>query len=199
MPLKLPQTRIKMTETIKKTDRQFYIFLAGLIFFAVISVFGWIKLQYGFTFMDEGYHMVQGWRLAAGDHFIHDTPHGALRNYRLFNKLIFDAWPDITLLDFRKLQFFLTLISLFIFGSAIFRYDKQYWYLPFIFSIFVFTGLDPLGATSNLNYYTYPHLFIVLHIALILFGIRTKNSFIKSFFLFLPAHAYLGSACPSCI
>ena len=174
-----------MPETIKKTDHQLYLFVVGLIIFGIIAIFGWIKLQYGFTFMDESYHMVEGWRLSAGDHFIHDTPNGALRNYRLFNKLIFDVWPDITLLDFRKLQFFLTLISLFIFGSALYLYDKQYWYLPFIFSIFAFTGLDPLGATSNLNYYTYPHLFLVLHIASLLFGIRAKKPIIKSLlFLF---------------
>ena len=173
-----------MNETIKKPDSQFYVFLAGIIVFGIIAVFGWIKLRYGFTFMDESYHMVEGWRLSAGDHFIHDTPHGALRNYRLFNKLIFDLCPGITLLGFRKFQFFLTLISLFIFGSAVYRYDKQYWYLPFIFSIFAFTGLDPLGAASNLNYYTYPHLFVVLYIASLLFGIRTKNSIIKSLLLF---------------
>ena len=174
-----------MPETIKKPDHQLYLFVAGLVIFGIIAIFGWIKLQYGFTFMDESYHMVEGWRLAAGDHFIHDTPNGALRNYRLFNKLIFDACPDITLLGFRKIQFSLTLISLFIFGSALYRYNKQYWYLPFIFSIFAFTGLDPLGATSNLNYYTYPHLFLVLHIASLLFGIRAKNPIIKSLlFLF---------------
>jgi tetratricopeptide (TPR) repeat protein len=174
-----------MPETIKKPDHQFYLFVAGIILFGTIAVFGWIKLQYGFTFMDEGYHMVEGWRLSAGDHFIHDTPHGMLRNYRLLTKLIFDVWPDITLLGFRKLQFFLTIISLFIFGSALYRYNKQYWYLPFIFSIFAFTGLDPLGATSNLNYYTYPHLFLVLHIASLLLGVRAKNSIIKSMlFLF---------------
>ena len=173
-----------MTETINKSDHQFYIFVAGIILFAVIAVFGWIKLHYGFTFMDESYHMVEGWRLSAGDHFIQDTPHGELRNFRLFNKLIFDVYPDISLLGFRKLQFLLTIFSLFIFGLAVYRYDKQYWYLPFIFSIFAFTGLDPLGATSNLNYYTYPHLFIVLHIACLLFGIQARNSIIK-FLLFL--------------
>jgi hypothetical protein len=174
-----------MNETIKKHDHQFYILVAGIIIFGIIAVFGWNKLQYGFTFMDESYHMVEGWRLSAGDHFIRDIPTGVLRNFRLFNKLIFDIWPDITLLGFRKLQFYLTLISLFIFGSALYRYDKQYWYLPFIFSIFAFTGLDPLGATSNLNYYTYPHLFVVVHIACLLFGIRAKNSIVKALlFLF---------------
>jgi hypothetical protein len=174
-----------MNQTIRKPDHQFYIFTAGIILFGFIAAFGWVKLQYGFTFNDEGWHMIEGWRLSAGDHFIRDTPTEGLQNFRLFTKLIFDAWPDITLLDFRKLQFFLTLISLFIFGSALYHYDKQYWYLPFIFSIFAFTGLDPLGATSNLNYYTYPHLFLVLHIASLLFGVRVRKSTIKSLlFLF---------------
>ena len=174
-----------MDQTTHKPDHQFYIFVAGTILFGVIAVLGWIKLKYGFTFMDEGYHMVQGWRLSAGDHFIHDTPHGTLRNYRLFNKLIFEVCPGVTLLGFRKLQFIFTIFSLFIFGAALYRYNKQYWYLPFIFSIFAFTGLDPIGATSNLNYYTYPHLFLVLHTACLLLGIRSINPIIKSsLFLF---------------
>jgi tetratricopeptide (TPR) repeat protein len=174
-----------MTETIKKPNHQFYLFVAGLILFSIIAVFGWIKLQYGFTFMDEGWHMLEGWRLSAGDHFIRDTPTEALQNFRLFTKLIFEVCPSITLLGFRKLQFFLTLISLFIFGSALYRFDKQYWYLPFIFSIFAFTGLDTQGATSNLSYYTYPHLFLVLHLACLLLGLHAKNALIKSLlFLF---------------
>jgi len=229
-----------MPETIKKPAHQFYFFIAGILLFSIIAAFGWIKLQYGFAFVDEGYHMVEGWRLSAGDHFINDTPHGALRNYRLFTKKIFDLWPDITLLGFRKLQFFLTLFSLFIFGSALYRFNdldhdsghcrgglnalpvwarinpaptepgfskngqnndqrrfnKQYWYLPFIFSIFAFTGLDPLGATSNLNYYTYPHLFLVLHITCLLLGVRASNSIIKSIlFLFSGACLWAISLC----
>jgi tetratricopeptide (TPR) repeat protein len=180
-----------MTETIKQPDHQFYIFVVGIILFGIIAVLGWIKLQYGFAFMDEGYHMVEGWRLSAGDHFIRDVPTGMIANWRLFTKVIFDLWPGITLLSFRKIQFFLTLISLFIFGSALYRYDKQYWYLPFTFSVFAFTGLDPLGATSNLSYYTYPHLFIALHIASLLLGIRARNSLVKSLlFLFSGACLY---------
>ena len=181
-----------MNQTTQKTDHQFYIFVAGIFLFGFIAAFGWIKLQYGFTFMDESYHMVEGWRLSAGDHFIHDTPAGALRNFRLFNKLIFDVCPDISLLGFRKLQFLLTIFSLFIFGLAVYRYDKQYWYLPFIFSIFAFTGLDPLGATSNLSYYTYPHLFVVLHIACLLFGIQARNSIIKSLLFLLSGTCLWG-------
>jgi len=181
-----------MKLSIKKPDHQFYIFVAGIILFGIIAVFGWIKLQYGFPFTDEGYHMVEGWRLSAGDHFIHDTPTRAIANYRLFTQLIFNVCPDITLLEFRKLQFTLTLISLFIFGTALYRYDKQYWYLPFIFSIFAFTGLDPLGATSNLSYYTYPHLFIVLHIACLLLGIRVRNSIIKSILYLFSGLCILG-------
>ena len=181
-----------MTQTINKSDHQFYIFVAGIILFAVIAVFGWIKLEYGFTFMDESYHMVEGWRLSAGDHFIQDTPHGELRNFRLFNKLIFDVCPDISLLGFRKLQFLLTIFSLFLFGFALYREKKQYWYLPFIFSIFAFTGLDPLGAASNLNYYTYPHFFIVLHITCLLFGIQARNSIIKSLLFLLSGTCLFG-------
>ena len=181
-----------MTQTINKSDHQFYIFVAGIILFVVIAVFGWIKLHYGFTFMDESYHMVEGWRLSAGDHFIQDTPHGELRNFRLFNKLIFDVCPDISLLGFRKLQFLLAIFSLFIFGSAVYRYDNQYWFLPFIFSIFAFTGLDPLGATSNLSYYTYPHLFVVLHITCLLFGIQARNSIIKSLLFLLSGTCLFG-------
>jgi len=156
-------------------NNQFNIFAAGVVLFIIIAAFGWTKLYYGFNFVDEGFHMTESWRIAAGDHFLDDKLTGSLRNYRLLNSLIFKSYPDIALLGFRKLQFFFTIMALALFGTALFLINKTYWYLPFIFSVFAFTGLDPLGAISNLNYYTYPHLFLTLHIAFLLYGLYTQS------------------------
>lgn len=82
---------------IKLRKDQYIIFIVGILLFLFSLYFGYAKLHYGFTFMDEGYHMTESWRLSANDHFIEDTPTGNLRNYRLINKLIFDIYPDITL------------------------------------------------------------------------------------------------------
>ena len=45
---------------------QMPIFIIGIILFIAIACFGWVKLQYGFNFIDEGYHATESWRLAAG-------------------------------------------------------------------------------------------------------------------------------------
>ena len=158
---------------------QTFIFGIGLIIFLVAAVFGWIKLQYGFNFLDEGFHMTASWRLAAGDHFLNDT-NGVLRLYTLINCQIFKIFPDITLLGFRKLQYCFTMFAILLFSISLYKFDKQFWYFGFIFSIFAFTGLDPVGATSNLSYYTYPHFFLTLHIAFFLLGLSLNNHYSKN-------------------
>lgn len=162
-------------ETKKILYNQRITFAFALIFFLIAAAFGWEKLHYGFNFIDEGYHMTESWRLAAGDHFLRDKITGAHRLYTLFNSLIFRFCPDITLLGFRKLQYFLTIFSLLFFSIALFKVDKQYWYQPFIFSCFAFTGLDPIGMISNLNYHTYPHLFLILHLSFLILGLYQSN------------------------
>ena len=143
------------------------------------AAFGWEKLHYGFSFLDEGYHMTESWRLAAGDHFLKDKFTGAHMLYTLINCLIFKICPDITLLGFRKLQYFLTIFSLLLLSLALFKVDKQYWYQPFIFSLFAFTGLDSNGLGSNLNYYTYPHLFLTVYLSFFILGLYQKDTIIK--------------------
>jgi len=159
----------------KAWSDQSYVFLIGLIFFVVVAAFGWVKLQYGFCLMDEGLHMTESWRLTAGDHFLRDKLIDTNRLYTLINSLVFRASPNITLLGFRRLQYLLTLFSLLLFTIALSRVDGQYWYQPFVFSLFAFTGLDPNGAFSNLNYYTYPHLFLTLHLSFLLLGLFRDN------------------------
>ncbi len=155
------------------------IFLIGMLLFTAAACFGWIKLHYGFNFIDEGYHMTESWRLSAGDHFLKDKITGALVHYTLINRLIFDIFPDITLLGFRKLQFILTIFALLLFGFALFKVSGRYAELPFIFSLFAFTGLDPIGMVSNLYYQTYPHLFLTLHLSLLLFGLQAQKPLSK--------------------
>jgi len=158
------------------SSKQFIPFCLGMIIFIVAAILGWIKLQYGFNFLDEGFHMTESWRLAAGDHFIENRTFRVVQLFTLFNSQLFKIYPDITLLDFRIVQYCLTLFSLSLFSFVLFKVNKQYWFLPLIFSLFAFTGLDPLGANSNLNYYTYPHLFLILNVSFVLLGLMQEDS-----------------------
>ena len=133
-------------------------------------------------FIDEGYHATESWRLSAGDDFLKDKITGALMHYTLISSIIFKIYPDISLLQLRQLQFILTIASLLIFSIALFRQSRQFAWLPFIFSLFAFTGLDPVGMISNLYYQTYPHLFLVLFLSFMLFGFQSQNNWIKRFF-----------------
>jgi hypothetical protein len=176
---------LRMTITEKTHKSQFIIFSLCLIIFCVAAVFGWNKLHYGFNFIDEGYHATESWRLTSGDDFLDDKITGALMHYTLINRIFFKIYPDISLLQLRHLQFMLTLAALLIFSLALFRQTRQYAWLPFVFSLFAFTGLDPIGMISNLYYQTYPHLFLVLYLSFLLFGFQSENIAIKRIFYLL--------------
>ena len=138
-----------------KTDNKIHSsqllpFAISLGIFLIAAVFGWFKLRYGFNFMDEGYHMTEAWRLTVGDNFFSDKFTGALRLSTFINALVFKIYPGITLLGFRELQFTLTIISLLLLSFALYKISKDFWFQPLIFSIFAFTGLDPIGMISNL-------------------------------------------------
>ena len=163
----------------KLTSSQPLIFSIGMILFIVTAILGWIKLQYGFNFTDEGYYMTESWRLAAGDHFLKDKITGVLTLYTLVNSIIFKIYPCITLLEIRKLQFFLTIFSIILFSVSLFKITGEYWYLPLIFSLYAFTGLNPLCSLPNLSYQTYPHLFITLHLSFFILGIIQGNTLIR--------------------
>ena len=171
---------------------QMPIFIIGIILFMTVACFGWVKLQYGFNFIDEGYHATESWRLSAGDHFLKDKITGALMHYTLINRLVFEVCPDITLLGFRKLQFILTIFALMFFGLALFKASGRYAELPFIFSIFAFTGLDPIGMVSNLYYQTYPHLFLTLHLSFLLLGLNVKKPPKKKFLYLMSGFCLWG-------
>jgi len=161
---------------------QLFFFAFCLIIFCSSAVLGWNKLHYGFNFIDEGYHATESWRLVAGDDFLKDKITGALMHYTLISSIIFKIYPDITLLQLRQFQFILTLAALLLFSLALFRQSRQYAWLPFVFSLFAFTGLDPVGMISNLYYQTYPHLFLVFFLSLMLFGFQSKKDSIKKIF-----------------
>ena len=175
---------IKSLET-QKPNYQIPVFIIGMILFTAAACLGWIKLQYGFNFTDEGYLATESWRLATGDHFLDDKITGALMHYTLINSFIFKIYPDISLLQMRQLQFIVTLSSLLIFSIALFRQNRQYAWLPFVFSLFAFTGLEPVGLISNLYYQTYPHFFLILFLSFMLFSFQSGNLVIKKIFYLL--------------
>ena len=168
-----------MSNNKQRPIAHLYIFIVGVLIFIVAAYFGYEKLQYGFNFTDEGYHMTAAWRLCAGDHFLKNRLTGAHNLTAVINSLVFKIAPDITLLGFRQLQFAATIFSLLIFSIALFQTEKQFWFLPYIFSLFAFTGLDVMGNFSNLTYYTYPHLFITLSLSFFIFGLHTNKKFVK--------------------
>ena len=176
---------------------QMPIFIIGMTLFIAIACFGWVKLKYGFNFIDEGYHATESWRLANGDHFLKDKITGALMHYTLINRLIFEVCPDITLLGFRKIQFVLTVFALLLFGLALFKISGRYAELPFIFSVFAFTGLDPIGMISNLYYQTYPHLFLTLYLSFLLLGLNAENPLKKKTLYLLSGFCLWGMSLSS--
>jgi hypothetical protein len=154
--------------------------ICSILIFFTMAIFGWIKLKYGFNFEDEGMYMVDGWRLTVGDRLFPDSAINASMLYVVFNALIFKLSPDISLLEFRQLQFVLALTVIVFFGIAIYRWSKKLWPIPLVLAVFAFTGLDTLGNNSNLSYYTYPHFFVTLHIALLIFALTTQGGWIRS-------------------
>jgi len=165
-------------------------FAISLSIFMIAAVFGWIKLKYGFNFIDEGYHMTEAWRLTVGDNFFSDKFTGALRLSTFINALVFKIYPGITLLGFRELQFTLTIISLLLLSFALYKSSKDFWFQPLIFSIFAFTGLDPIGMISNLYYQTYPHLFLTIYLAFFILGLHQQSVILKMI-LYITAGVFL--------
>lgn len=164
---------------------QFPVFVISLIIFIVLSILGWENLHHGFNFVDEGFYMTEAWRLTVGDHVFQDKVRGAIDMSPIMNSLLFRINPDITLLGVRKIQYILTICALFLFGITLYKVTKLYWYQPFIFSIFAFTGLSPAGGYPILNHYSYPHLFITLHLAFLLLGLSQQSIVLRrSFFIF---------------
>jgi hypothetical protein len=162
------------------------------IIFLVMAIFGWVKLKYGFNMIDEGMYMADGWRLAAGDRLFPDNSMNAATLYVVFNALVFKLHPDITLLEFRQFQYVLSLLVITIFGAAIYRWSRKLWPIPLTMSVFAFTGLDAVGNCSNMSYYTYPHLFMVLHIALLIFALTSQKGLIRSFLFIVSGVALWG-------
>lgn len=178
----------------KKTQEivasQIPIFLLSVVIFSIATLWGWEKLHYGFNFFDEGLFMTEAWRLTAGDHYFHDKFTGALNLSPFISSIFFGISPNITLLGFRKLQFLFTILSLILLSIALYQVNRVYWYQLFVFSLFAFTGFNLTGGIPNLFYHTYPHLFITLHLAALLFG-SYQQSIIARRMLFLLSGFFL--------
>ena len=168
------------------------ISIGSFLIFLAMAIFGWIKLKYGFNMADEGMYMVDGWRLTTGDRLFPDNAIDASMLYVVFNALIFKLSPDITLLEFRQLQYVLSLSAIFIFGAAIYQWSRKLWPIPLTMAVFAFTGLDTVGNNSNMSYYTYPHLFMVLHIALLIFALTSQKGLIRPFLFITSGVALWG-------
>ena len=175
-----PEFRRALELMEETASGQRVLFTLGMLVFLLCAALGWVKLRYGFNFIDEGYQMVESWRLAAGDHFLKDGLSDILLLYTHINALLFDAFPDLTLLGFRRIQYLLTFVSLASMALAMVRVNKEYWPLPWAFSLFAFTGLDPMGAISNLNYYTYPHALLTAHVSLLVLGVQARGIYVRS-------------------
>jgi hypothetical protein len=174
----------------RSSNERWFLFLLGLAVFATLAGLGWNKLQYGMNFIDEGMYMTDGWRLAVGDTVLPDSSASVVRMYVVFNALIFKLWPDISLLEFRQIQFFATMIAVLAMSVAVYRTTREYWYLPWAMSLFAFTGLDVVGMSSNMSYYTYPHLFITLHVATLLLGVTLTDKGLR-YSIFILSGAFL--------
>lgn len=153
----------------------------GLLF-AGMAVAGWIKLRYGFNFMDEGMFMADGWRLSSGDRLFPDSRINAVMMYAIFNAAVFKVFPGVTLLGFRELQQLLALLAITLFAAAAYRWTGRLWLILLALSVFAFTGLDVVGANANLSYLTYPHLFFLLHLSLLLFALDSRRPVVRPAF-----------------
>jgi len=173
-----------MAKKIKSTE--WIIYVISFSIFIIATVLGWLRLQYGFNFLDEGWQMTEAWRITVGDDFLKDKFTGTLRNSTLINALVFKFYPEISLLEFRMLYFILTILSLLLFSISLYKatHNEIPFYLM-IFSIFAFTGLDVTGIASYLNYYTYPHLFLTIHLSFLILGITHESVFLRKIFFFL--------------
>jgi hypothetical protein len=151
------------------------LLLLGAAGFVAVAVLGWRNLPNGFNFLDEGMYMTDAWRLTAGDRLFPDNAPSALRLYVVFNAAVFELFPRITLLGFRELQFVLALLAAAAMGAALWRWTGRAWPVPYVMSLYAFTGLHVKGMVPALSYHTYPHLFFTLYMALLLLALKSGS------------------------
>ncbi len=164
-----------MKQFLEKLESPAVLAGFGGIVFVAMAVLGWQKLPYGMNFIDEGMYMADAWRMTVGDRLFPDNSTSVVRLYSVFNAFIFKIAPDITLLGFRKVQYFASLFTIIAFAAALVRWNRRYWFLPLVFAPFAFTGLDVIGMSANMSYYTYPHMFMTLHLAAFIWGLTLAD------------------------
>jgi hypothetical protein len=160
---------------------------------------GWAKLPLGFNFIDEGMYLVDGWRMVAGDRLFPENRSVVLRLYALLNAAIFALDPDITLLEFRRLQFFAAVFGTGLVGLAVGRAlaprvgaAPAAACMALALALFLFTGLDPVGMVANLSYYTWPALFLMLYVACLLPALGWSPGVARSLLLLASGAALFG-------
>jgi len=164
-----------VTSGMSEEIQRLVVLTVGLSLCGALGVLGWNKLAYGFNFIDEGMYMVDGWRLANGDRLFPDASVNILTMYTVFNGWIFSLFPDITLLQFRELQFVASIFAAAAMAWSAAKWLGGYWSLPLVLSVVAFTGLDMIGMSSNMSYYTYPHFFFTLFVTCFLFALRQSE------------------------
>ena len=167
------------------------LLVASLTTFATMAVFGYIKLQYGLGLADEGMYLVDGWRLSVGDTLFPDARLNVVFLYTQFNKFLFQVIPDLGLLGARKVQYILCLGTMTALGLAASRWVKARWIIPLSLAPFAFTGFDANGMSAGLSYYSYPQLFICLHLAALLAALKTEHGRHLRIALLLSAGVFL--------
>ena len=98
------------------------LFSVSLVLFVALAVWGWLKLPYGMSFIDEGMYMTDGWRLSVGDRLFPDSSTSVVNLYVVFNAAIFQIFPDVTLLEFRKIQYWLSLTAIVVLIYAVYKW-----------------------------------------------------------------------------
>ncbi|MEW6312656.1 MAG: hypothetical protein AB1513_01210 [Pseudomonadota bacterium] len=182
--------RIDLACSTKMKNRTDLILsIVSLALFLAMALLGWDRLGYGMNMRDPGMHLVDGWRLIAGDNLFPDSAMSAIQLYGVFNAAIFSIAPDISLLALRKLAFTFNLLSIVLFGAAVYVWTRKLWPIFLALSPFVFV-FSELG--QNLSYHGYPRLFLITHLALLIFAFVAQRRWVRNAFLLISGLALWG-------
>lgn len=189
--MKNTSTNFGMEEQLRWEDEKFRVFVVFiLITIAVIAVLGWLKLPYGFSFIDEGMYLTDAWRLSAGDSYYPNSDRFFGSSYNLVTHFLFYFSPELGILDIRKIQYGTCVIAVALLAGTLFKTQEgaaKFSGVPL--SIYLFTGMDVTGMGTSLNYYTVPGLSLLFSLSLAVWAREVKSSSLSMLFLFFTSIA----------
>ena len=146
--------------------------LVALAAWGAAAALGWSKLSLGLGLGDEGMYLADGWRLTAGDRLFPDAATNVVQLYSVLNGALFAAFPDLELLDARRLAFVISQLGL---GAMVLA--LRVWGVPAALTLCAcalvgYTGLDVNGMSASLSYYSTPHLFLALYVLALSAGLH---------------------------